>query len=95
MKNVIRDVDDFTLSTIAGFSMEDHIYEQIIRGEAADYLNLKTMYEEHQAPCRKCASARVLWNQKPVMGQIASQITDNIIAEHIGCGYMKLLTMCL
>ena len=59
------------------------LYSRIAMGECITFLNIDAKCDEHSQPCRKCASARVLSNQKPSMGSIAKSISENISLDTI------------
>ena len=85
-RNLIRD----NSSCIAGINIPEYIYENVVKGEAWNFLNLDARCAEHSQPCRKCTSAQVLLNQKPSMRAIALLITDNITAGNLGCNILEV-----
>ena len=70
--------------SIGGLSNEDKVYERIIAREMEDYLHLDIICPDHNAPCIKCSSSRILWNEKPVHWMIARCIAYNITAVKVG-----------
>ena len=47
-------------------------------------MNLSLLCQEHNKPCRLCASSKILWNKKLIHGAIAHRIEENIQA--VPCG---------
>ena len=57
-----------------------------MRGELYEYLNLGAKCSQHNTICTGCAGARILLQVKPVHGEIARRISDNITAVPIASG---------
>ena len=53
-------------------------------------MNLYERCPDHDAPSRKCSSNRVLWDNKPALGMIATRINNNIRAVKGGLNIHEL-----
>ena len=59
------------------------LYEHIVKGECAPFLSLQARCLAHNAPCRFCASAQVLYTERPVMGALALEMSNSLTALEI------------
>ena len=83
-RNMIREPNIVEICSIGGINLEQFIYDEIVLGEARDYMKLHLLCQNHAAPCRKCVSSRIRHHEKPVHGQIAQRLTNNNIAVPYG-----------
>ena len=59
------------------------VYQAILRGECEAFLNIQARCVEHSQPCRQCCSASILVTEKPGLGILAKEISNNLKAHEI------------